>query len=128
MAEIFGKTYSREDLRRFTGRMDQIAGVRRAVLDHGKAAGIKVADVYTGSGFDFTVLLDRGMDIGRAAYQGVPVAFTTPSQTGHPGYYEPEDTGWLRTWGGGLLTGCGLSYIGAPTVDQEESLGLHGRL
>jgi hypothetical protein len=33
---------------------------------------------------------------------------------------------WLRNWGGGLVTGCGLTNAGSP--DQSQKLPLHGFL
>ena len=63
-----------KNLRKYTANPRQIAGVRTSVLDDGKGRGIRVADIYNGSGLEFTVLLDRGMDIGRASFKGVPLA------------------------------------------------------
>jgi hypothetical protein len=74
------------------------------------------------------VLLDRGLDIGPAEYRGIPLAWLSPAGFPHPAFFEPEGLGWLRTFGGGLLTGCGLSYLGAPDRDAGEELGQHGRL
>jgi hypothetical protein len=87
-----------------------------------------VADVRTGSGLTFSVLLDRGMDIGPAAYKGMPLAWVSPAGWAHPMYFDPQGNGWLRTFGAGLLTGCGLTYLGAAGDEDGESLGLHGRL
>jgi len=42
-------------------------------------------------------------------------------------YFDPQDTQWLRTFGAGLLTGCGLTSAGAAGEEDGESLGLHGR-
>jgi len=42
-------------------------------------AGCRVAEVRTGSGLTFSVLLDRGMDIGPAAYKGLPLAWVSPT-------------------------------------------------
>ncbi|MCX7707596.1 MAG: aldose 1-epimerase family protein, partial [Anaerolineae bacterium] len=50
-----------------------------------------------------------------------------PNGEVHPAYYEPEGLGWLHTFFGGLLTTCGLTYLGAPGRDGDEMLGLHGR-
>jgi hypothetical protein len=74
------------------------------------------------------VLLERGMDIGPAAYQGLSMAWVSPTGWAHPMYFEPQGTGWLRTFGGGLLTGCGLTTLGSAGEDEGETLGLHGRL
>src|SRR3546814_15777709 len=33
---------------------------------------------------------------------------------------------WLRTFGGGLLTTCGLSHVGGPETGDFGEQGLHG--
>lgn len=119
-------------LRRYTGNMNQIAGVRTAVLDDGKSRGVRVADVNNGSGLTYTVLLDKGLDIGPASYRGVPLAFLTPVGFAHPSLFDAQGLGWLRNWGGGLLTGCGMSNVGTPQKEDGYTvtgpLGAHGRL
>ncbi len=44
-----------------------------------------------------------------------------------PAFYEEPGLGWLRNFPGGLVTTCGLTYVGAPCEDNGEKLGLHGR-
>ena len=128
MAELFGRQWSRQDLLRHIGDLSQVAGVRLAELCEGPERGIRMAEFRTGSGLEFTVLLDRGLDIGPAEYRGIPLAWLSPAGFPHPAFFEPEGLGWLRTFGGGLLTGCGLNYLGAPDQDAGEELGQHGRL
>ncbi|HOJ21123.1 MAG TPA: aldose 1-epimerase family protein [Armatimonadota bacterium] len=128
MPKLFGKQFSKEELRTHVGSMEQLAGVRAGVLADGRAAGTRVADFWTGTGLEFSVLLDRGMDISAARWQGKSLCWRSSAGVAHPAYYEPEGLGWLRTFGGGLVTTCGLTYAGAPTVDQGEELGLHGRV
>lgn len=106
------------------GKMEQLASIKRFVFDDGKERGVRAAEVSNGSGLDFTVLLDRGMDIGAASFRGVPFAFLTPCAFSHPAYYEANGLEWLRNWGGGLFTGCGMLNVGSP----DSELGLHGRL
>ena len=127
MPRLFGAEYSPEDLRRMTGTMGQIAGVRLSELVDGKARGIRVASVYTGGGLSFQVLLDRAMDIGAADYAGRPLAWVHPA-LGGPEHYDAQGYGWARTFGGGLVTTCGLTFFGHPEQDAGESLGLHGRI
>ncbi|MEP7200710.1 MAG: aldose 1-epimerase family protein, partial [Chloroflexota bacterium] len=110
-----------------TGTLSQVAGVRVSELADGRARGMRVADVWTGSGFRFSVLLDRALDIGAAEFAGKPLAWLHPA-LGTAAQHEPHGLGWLRTFGGGLLTTCGLSHIGAPDTDDGEALGLHGRI
>ena len=121
-----------KELKPYVGSMDQLARIRTSVLDDGKGRGIRIADVDNGSGLRFTVLLDRGMDIGDASCQGTPFAYQTPVGTVHPSRFEPDGFRWLRSFGAGLLTGCGLRNVGNPETEEgmrvDGPLGLHGRL
>ncbi|MCI5779778.1 MAG: aldose 1-epimerase family protein [Lentisphaeria bacterium] len=118
--------FSREKISGRVGAMRQVAAIRRAVLDDGPGRGMRIIDVSAGGGLSFTVYPDRGMDIGEASYKGMPLVWLTPGSA-TPESYEPEQFNWLRTWGGGLLTGCGLLNVGGP-CEAGESHGLHGRL
>lgn len=128
MPELYGKSYSRDELRKRVGRMEQVGGIRRVTLADGNEAGVEAFDVRTGSGLDFTVLAGRGLDIGAATYRSYPLAWMSATGVPHAAYFEPEGLGWLRGFYGGLLTTCGLTYAGAAHTDGEEELGLHGRI
>ena len=111
------------------GTMEQLASVRRLVADDGKGRGMRVVEVNNGSGLSFTVYPDRGMDIGQAWCNGTPLAWLSRNGEVAPQFYDPSGIEWLRTWAGGLLTGCGLANVGGPgTSSDGESHGLHGRL
>lgn len=128
MVQLFGRSWTREELQRYVGNIDQIGGVRLVELGDGLGRSMRVVEFQTGSGLDFSVLLDRGMDIGSARYRGASLTWESNRGPAHPMYFEKDGLGWLRTFSGGLLTGCGMTYAGAPTVDEGEPLGLHGRL
>ena len=121
---MFDKNYLRERV----GSMRQMAGIRRAELEDGKGRGMRILDVNNGSGLSFTVYPDRGMDIGEAYFKGIPVAWITPNGPVAPQFYDAGGLNWLRSWGGGLLTGCGLMNVGGPNASGGEEHGLHGRL
>lgn len=128
MPTLFGEPFSRSELLRRLGDITQVGGVQRIVLDDGPERGVEAALCRTGNGLAYVVLLDRGLDIGPADWRGIPLAWRSPTGFAQPAYHEPEGAGWLRTFGGGLLTTCGLSQVGSPNVDQGEALGLHGRV
>jgi hypothetical protein len=128
VARLFGKPITRADLAHRTGSLSQVAGIRFLQLQEGREAGVRVADIRTGSGLRFQVTLDRGMDISLAEYRGIPLAWRSPVGDVHPSFYDPAGAGWLRTFPGGLLTGCGMTSFGAPCRDGDEDLGQHGRL
>ncbi|MFI5007165.1 MAG: DUF4432 family protein, partial [Solirubrobacterales bacterium] len=127
MPRLFGRDYSASDLRRLTGNLAQVAGIRLLERTDGKARGLRVADVWTGSGLRFQVLLDRALDIGPAEHAGRPLAWIHPA-LGTPAQLEPGGDGWLRTFGGGLVTTGGLTHFGQPETDEGQAFGLHGRI
>lgn len=110
------------------GRIDQIASIRRLTYEDGKGRGMRVLDFNNGSGLSFSVLPDRGMDIGQASYKGIGLAWLSCNGDAAPQFYNEDGIEWLRTWGGGLLTGCGLANVGAPNERDGERHGLHGRI
>jgi hypothetical protein len=138
MPEIFGKYFSRTELLRRVGRLEQVAGVRLATLGDGTERGVRVLEFRTGSGFVFEVLVDRAFDIGRCSQSGQALDWQSGTGFAGPWYGEPEDLGFLRTWGGGLLTTAGLDHSFFPARDKAtqyhyppkptEQYGLHGRV
>lgn len=128
MTTLFGRRWTRQELLTYVGDLSQVGGIRPVTLADGPERGVRAADVRTGDGFNFTVLLDRGMDIGPAEYRGIPLAWVSPTGPVAPAFYDPRGTGWLRTFHGGLLTTCGLTQTGVPNVDLGEELGLHGHI
>jgi len=127
MANLFGKNWTRGELMRHVGNRDQLGGVRRIVLDDGNSKGVTALEFSTGTGFEFTVLADRGMDISAASYCGRSLCWRSSAGDVAPAFHDPAGLEWLRVFFGGLVTTCGLTYAGAPTTDQGEALGLHGR-
>ncbi len=128
MANLFGRSYTRTELLQRVGDISQVAGVKPYTLTDGMSAGIQAVDVRTGTGFNFTVLPGRGMDISFAEWRGVPLCWRSHTGDVASPYYEPEAFGWLRGFYGGLLTTCGLAQAGFPGSDEGEELGLHGRV
>ena len=128
MINLFGRQWSRRELLSYVGDLSQVAGIKLGEWSDGVERGIRTAHIRTGSGLEFTVLLDRGMDIGPAHFRGIPVAWLSPAGFAHPSRFDPAGMGWLRTFGGGLLTGCGMTYLGSSEKEDGEDLGLHGRL
>jgi hypothetical protein len=128
MAKLFGEEYTRDELLRRIGDISQLGGVKAVELADGNGRGIRAAEFKTGSGLNFTVSIDRGLDICAADYCGQSLCWRSSTGDTGPAFYEPEGLGWLRSFYGGLLMTCGLTYFGAPDVDQGQELGLHGRV
>ena len=139
MPELFGASYRRADLLRRIGRLEQVAGVRLVTLGDGHGRGVRVLEFRTGTGFAFDVLVDRGFDVGRCELGGRPLSWLSGAGVVAPWYYEPEDWGWFRAWGGGMVVTCGLDHTLVPGDDTAEHFnqphirktvryGLHGRV
>ena len=128
MAEYLGRRWKKQDLLSLIGDPQQIAGITRFTLDEGKAAGVQALDVNTGGGLRFTVLSGRGMDIAGAYFRGKALSFLSPTGITSPAYYEEPGLAWLRGFYAGLLTTCGITNAGAPSVDRGQAFGLHGRV
>ena len=128
MAKLFNDTIRKNDILERIGDISQICGARKKVCADGKSAGVETIDVYTGSGLSFSVLPSRGLDISSAAYCGEPIAWRSSVGDTAPAFFEPEGLGWLRSFFGGLLTTCGMTYSSHPCEDEGEQLGLHGRI
>ena len=128
MAHLYGREWTRQELLSYVGNISQVGGVRMVTLDDGPERGVRAAEFRSGEGFNFMVLLDRGMDLGPAEYEGVPLAWVSPTGPVAPTFFEPRGVGWLRTFHGGLLATCGLTQAGVPHMDGDEELGLHGRI
>ncbi|MCD6167510.1 aldose 1-epimerase family protein [bacterium] len=127
MVKLFGQNFTRRELMRRIGDVSQVGGVKHYLLWDGNQQGVEAVDFRTGTGFSFTVLPGRGMDISYAEYQGKSLCWRSPTGEVAASYFEPEGFGWLRNFFAGLLTTCGLSYFGEPCTDEGQSLGLHGR-
>jgi len=128
MSKLFGEELSKMQVLERVGHISQIAGVKRYRLEEGKKDSLLAVDMVNGSGINITVLPGRGMDIANATYKGIPLAWISKCGLASISYYERSGIGWLRNFSGGLLTTCGLTYAGAPCVDNGEELGLHGRI
>jgi hypothetical protein len=123
---------------RRVGSLSQVAGVRLATLGDGVERGVRVLEFRTGTGFTFDVVVDRAFDIGRCEHAGRPLSWLSAAGFAGPWYSEPDGLGWLRGFGGGLLTTCGLDhalFMAEDTAEQyhyppkpTETYGLHGRI
>lgn len=125
--ELFGRKWTKDGLLKKVGDISQIGGIRLMELREGNEKGVDVAEMRSGSGFRAIILLSRGIDIGYAEYKGMPLCWRSAVKDAHPAFFEPEGLGWLRTFYGGMMNTCGLTYAGAPCEDNGKQLGLHGR-
>ena len=128
MPQLFGKNVTRRELEARTGRLHQTGGIRTLRFDNGPEDGSKLFQVESGTGLAYHVLPDRGLDIASAKYCGASLSWDSPCGEAHPAHFDPSGLGWLKTFYGGLVCTCGMSWCGAPCEDDGEALGLHGRI
>lgn len=108
--------------------MNSLVSVESIVFAEGPARGLPAVTVRNPRGISFDVLVDRGMDIGWADADGMPLAWRAPVGLVRSDFHEPNGAGWTRGFGGGLLTTCGLSSTGAASTANGTEYGLHGRI
>ena len=128
---LFGQTYTKRELLDHVGDISQVAHARKAALTEGIERGADLIEVFNASGFCFSLLPGRALDVAAAHYKGMPLAFRGSTGDVGPAFYEPQGYGWMRGFFGGLVLSCGMTFTGHPEVDPEEEneeLGLHGRL
>ena len=128
MAILFGNTFQKRDFLSYVADPHQVAGAIISTLSEGKADGVRIVNVRTGTGLEFSVLPGRGMDIAECSYSGKPLHFFSGTGITSPSYYEKNGQRWLRSFYGGLLTTCGVTNSGQPSVDEGIEFGLHGRV
>jgi Domain of unknown function (DUF4432) len=134
---LWGRQWTREELLARVGRLEQLAGIRLVEGGDGAERGVRMLRCWSGAGFDFEVLVDRGFDIGGAWINGRPLAWSSPVGLVGPWYCEPAGIGWFRGFPGGLVSTCGLDHTLLGGADDTtvfnyphrvtETYGLHGR-
>lgn len=116
------------DWLRRTGSMHQVAGFQKVTIAEGKGKGNEIIQVRNGSGLTFHISVDRAFDISLCEFQGIPIHWASPTGPVAPAYYDKDGREWNRSFEGGLLTTCGLTSMGKPSVDQGVPFGQHGRI
>jgi Domain of unknown function (DUF4432) len=121
---------TRRELMRRVGNLAQVGGVELLRHEEGHARGVRSIAVRTGTGLSFSVLPDRGLDLGAAEYQGVGLCWLPPKGLAGPWYYEGDldPYAWLRVGLGGLCNTAGLVSIGVPQEVDTSSFGFTQRL
>jgi hypothetical protein len=134
---LWGRRWTRAELLARLGRLEQVAGIRLVEGGDGPERGVRILRCWSGAGFEFEILVDRGFDIGGAWINGQPLAWLSPVGVVGPWYSEPAGLGWFRGFPGGLVSTCGLDHtlLGGPDDASvfnyphraTETYGLHGR-
>ncbi|MBL8834440.1 MAG: DUF4432 family protein [Rhodospirillales bacterium] len=139
MPTIYGQKLTRREFERRVGAMRQIAGIELVTLADGSERGVRALEFRTGAGLDFSILIDRTMDIGRFDYRGVPFAWQSGTGFRNPAYMDPMGdggNGFMRGFSG-LLCTCGFDHVRQPDkgdadhydlpLRKEIAYPMHGR-
>ncbi|WKN32453.1 aldose 1-epimerase family protein [Porifericola rhodea] len=106
----------------------QLGGIETSVLDNGLGRGSRIAWINTGTGLRYKVVLDRAMDIVDAFYNQHSLSWISYGGITPPQPTQLRGLDWLKVFGGGLLTSCGLTHIGGPEEDVYGARGLHDQV
>lgn len=103
------------------GHADQVAVARESVsgLDRGQPQ--RAIDLTVLGGLSVRLLPDRGLDVTAAWWDGTPLAWQSRVAEVR-GRLTDTPGDWIRAFGGGLVTTCGLQNVGSPS----EGHGQHG--
>ena len=126
MPMIFG--HSEADAKKHLGSWAQVSRIDSFIEADGPALGARRLRMISGGGLEIDIHPDRGLDIGQVTIDGIPVAWMEPQGIVAPSFYDATGYGWARTFGGGLLTTCGLDSYGLPCTDEGKEFGQHGRI
>ncbi len=130
---LFGEELTLSELRDRAPDLGSIAGFSPCRLLDGSERDTLAVEVRTGSGFEYTVVPDRGMNVCRARYRGVPLDWSSGTGVVAPAFFESGGWKWLRSFNGGLVHTCGLDNVGNPVLDEtvpgdNRDFGGHGRI
>ena len=116
------------DVDRYIGHPSQLYGVTPFTYADGKAKGVRALEVRNGSGLEFKVLVDRGMDVSSLSWKGTNLSYFSKCGIVAPEYFRGLGFDFLDSFFVGFLTTCGLRHIGAPCTVDGEDFGLHGTI
>ena len=115
-------------MNKYLGHPLQISGVEELSLMKGKGKGMTFLNIRNGKGLELNLSADRAMDISRLTFKGDNMGYFGPSGYVAPAFYDNVGEGFLKSFSAGFLTTCGLYTVGNPSVDQGETLPLHGNI
>jgi len=118
----------REDILRYVGSMQQVAGVRRVICGDGRARGMEAVEVRNGP-LSYTLMADKCLDICELTYKGLPINFLAKPGLNGRNPFDTHGAEAQRSIMGGLFFTCGLENICAPCTGADgREYPMHGRL
>lgn len=126
--QITSSVVARLDFADKLSNIAQVGGIETSVIDDGYARGTRIAWINTGSGLRYKVVIDRAMDVADAFYNQHALAWISAPGIMPAQFAANRGADWLRSFGGGLFTTCGLSHVGGPESDEYGERGVHGMI
>jgi hypothetical protein len=126
--KLFGQEHTERSLASYVGDIRQAAGLLAFEYAEGPARGMRGIMVESGAGLRLTVLPDRGMDIGAAAWAQYPLAWRSARGEIHPGLADSTAYNFRDVFGGGLMVTCGLENFGPAASEGERTFAMHGSI
>lgn len=100
------------------GSADQLAAARESVSGLDRGHPQRALDLQVAGGISARLLPDRGLDLGAAWFDGVPLGWL--SRVGEVFAGTAGDGSWTSRFGGGLVTTCGLQNVGAASEGYPQ--------
>jgi Domain of unknown function (DUF4432) len=124
--KLFGLSGDRDVFRKITSHPQQAIGCELFRSLDGDMLDQRMLRVRNGE-LELEILVDRGFDIGRVSYRGIPTQWVSPAGFRHahsftPAAMEPDGWGWLRSWQGGFLSTIGVDHVGGPIIHPNRHL------
>lgn len=124
--KLFGMSGKRDDFRKITSHPQQAIGCELFKAIDGDMLDQRILRIRNGE-IEIEILVDRGFDIGRVLYRGIPTQWVSPAGFRHahafqPSAMEPDGWGWLRNWQGGFLSTIGVDHVGGPVTNPNRHL------
>lgn len=128
MSRTPNNLYRNSSWRNKISNVAQVAGIETSILDNGQGRNTRIAWMNTGSGLRLKLVPDRALDITEAFINAYSLAWISHRGTVPPLRSATHGGEWLRAFGGGLMTTCGLDHVGGPEADGDARRGLHGEI
>lgn len=117
----------KQELLRYCGSVEQLAGVRAVTVQDGRAAALRCALVENGP-LECLLMLDKCLDPAWLRYRGINLSFLTKPGLQGRNPYDTTGAEAVRSIMGGAMFTCGLDHVhGNRTIDGTE-YPTHGRM
>ncbi len=128
MARLNEKDYSKEEMLRYCGNINQIGSITKSSLLDGKADGTNIYTVKTGGGLEYTLVPSKCLDITSLSFKGTNISLLAKPGITSPKYAHPFGNDFLYYVTGGMLFTCGLKNVGSSCEENGEYHPIHGRI